>query len=81
MWYSRRVFRRSIIVICVIRFPGDAAGVSDENYGRCVGSFQGFAHGVRGTVYAVDENTMYVRGFCYDGIGPSKCAFRKLRNV
>lgn len=50
---------------------GDA-GVLDENYGRYVGSFKGFAHGVRGTVYAVDENTMYIRGFSYDGIGPSE---------
>lgn len=45
----------------------------DDNYGRYIGEFKGLAHGVRGTVYAVDENTLYIRGFFYDGIGPSEC--------
>lgn len=52
-------------------FAGNA-GTLDDNYGRFIGSLKGLAHGVRGTVYAVDENTLYVRGFYYDGIGPSK---------
>jgi len=52
-------------------FSGDA-GVLDDNYGRYIGYFKGIAHGVRGTVYAVDENTLFVRDFFYDGIGPSK---------
>ncbi|XP_059045492.1 protein Skeletor, isoforms B/C isoform X3 [Achroia grisella] len=29
-----------------------------------------YAHGIRGTVYAVDESTVFVRGFAYDGTGP-----------
>lgn len=52
-------------------FSGDA-GVLDDNYGRYIGNIKGIAHGVRGTVYAVDENTLFVRDFFYDGIGPSK---------
>lgn len=44
----------------------------DDNYGRYIGEFKGLAHGVRGAVYAVDENTLYIRGFFYDGIGPSE---------
>ncbi|KAF0759668.1 protein Skeletor, isoforms B/C, partial [Aphis craccivora] len=46
------------------------AGVLEDNYGRYIGSFKGYAHGVRGTVYAVDENTLFIREFFYDGIGP-----------
>ncbi|CAB3232551.1 unnamed protein product [Arctia plantaginis] len=39
-------------------------------YGRLIGRLTQYAHGIRGTVYAVDENTVYVRGFAYDGTGP-----------
>ncbi|KOB77550.1 Protein Skeletor, isoforms B/C [Operophtera brumata] len=39
-------------------------------YGRPIGRLTQYAHGIRGTVYAVDENTLYVRGFAYDGTGP-----------
>uniref|UniRef100_A0A2A4J7G6 DM13 domain-containing protein n=1 Tax=Heliothis virescens TaxID=7102 RepID=A0A2A4J7G6_HELVI len=39
-------------------------------YGRLIGRLTQYAHGIRGTVYAVDESTVYVRGFAYDGTGP-----------
>ncbi|KAL0861171.1 hypothetical protein ABMA27_009654 [Loxostege sticticalis] len=39
-------------------------------YGRMIGRLTQYAHGIRGTVYAVDENTVFVRGFAYDGTGP-----------
>ncbi|CAK1594768.1 unnamed protein product [Parnassius mnemosyne] len=39
-------------------------------YGRLIGTLTQYAHGIRGTVYAVDENTIFVRGFAYDGTGP-----------
>nr|CAI5861596.1 unnamed protein product [Callosobruchus analis] len=29
-----------------------------------------FAHGIKGTAYAVDESTIFIKGFCYDGTGP-----------
>lgn len=58
-------------IMCINGFSGKA-GVLDDNYGRYIGYFKGIAHGVRGTVYAVDENTLFVRDFFYDGIGPSK---------
>jgi hypothetical protein len=63
--------KKCIHSYCTYHVLGDA-GTLNENYGRYIGSFKGLAHGVRGTVYAVDENTLYVRGFFYDGIGPSK---------
>ncbi|CAG5020852.1 unnamed protein product [Parnassius apollo] len=39
-------------------------------YGRLIGRLTQYAHGIRGTVYAVDENTIFVREFAYDGTGP-----------
>lgn len=39
-------------------------------YGRLIGNFEEFAHGVSGTVYAVDETTIFIKGFKYDGMGP-----------
>ncbi|XP_065222877.1 protein Skeletor, isoforms B/C [Planococcus citri] len=40
-------------------------------YGKRIGDFRAYAHGVRGTVYAVDESTFYVHKFYYDGTGPA----------
>ncbi|CAK1540895.1 unnamed protein product [Leptosia nina] len=39
-------------------------------YGRIIGRLTQYAHGIRGTAYAVDENTVFIRGFAYDGTGP-----------
>ncbi|XP_032523289.2 protein Skeletor, isoforms B/C isoform X3 [Danaus plexippus] len=39
-------------------------------YGRIIGRLTQYAHGIRGTVYAVDESTIFVKGFAYDGTGP-----------
>uniref|UniRef100_A0A1A9ZUP0 DM13 domain-containing protein n=1 Tax=Glossina pallidipes TaxID=7398 RepID=A0A1A9ZUP0_GLOPL len=39
-------------------------------YGRYVGQFTNFAHGIKGSVYAVDESTLFVKSFAYDGTGP-----------
>lgn len=58
-------------------------------YGREIGTFTDFAHGVKvswllttqlnlihwillpqGLVYAVDESTLFVKGFAYDGNAP-----------
>lgn len=41
-------------------------------YGRLLGTLQEYAHGIRGTAYAVDESTIFVKGFSYDGTGPGK---------
>lgn len=42
----------------------------DDYYGRKIGSLQEYAHGIRGTAYAVDESTIFIKGFSYDGTGP-----------
>ncbi|CAG0886547.1 unnamed protein product, partial [Cyprideis torosa] len=44
---------------------------SDEKfYGTKLGSFTNYAHGIGGTVYAVDPDTLFIKGFTYDGTGP-----------
>lgn len=39
-------------------------------YGTKIDSFQVYGHGIKGTVYAVDESTIFIKGFSYDGTGP-----------
>ncbi|XP_054714140.1 protein Skeletor, isoforms B/C-like [Uloborus diversus] len=39
-------------------------------YGRLVGQLKTNAHGVKGTVYAANENTLFIEDFEYDGQGP-----------
>ncbi|XP_077296640.1 protein Skeletor, isoforms B/C [Arctopsyche grandis] len=39
-------------------------------YGRLIGPLADFAHTIKGTVYAVDESTLFIKGFAYDGTGP-----------
>ncbi|XP_029156481.1 protein Skeletor, isoforms B/C isoform X2 [Nylanderia fulva] len=39
-------------------------------YGTLIGPLQVYAHGIKGTVYAVDDGTIFIKGFSYDGTGP-----------
>ncbi|XP_075145632.1 protein Skeletor, isoforms B/C [Haematobia irritans] len=39
-------------------------------YGRFIGDFTNFAHGIKGSIYAVDESTLFIKSFAYDGTGP-----------
>ncbi|XP_064550220.1 protein Skeletor, isoforms B/C isoform X1 [Drosophila montana] len=39
-------------------------------FGRYIGQFTNFAHGIKGAIYAVDESTLFVKSFAYDGTGP-----------
>nr|XP_018906629.1 PREDICTED: protein Skeletor, isoforms B/C-like [Bemisia tabaci] len=48
----------------------DRGGGGGSPYGRLVGQFREYAHGIQGTVYAVDENSLFVEGFSYDGSAP-----------
>ncbi|KAL7307222.1 hypothetical protein TKK_0000944 [Trichogramma kaykai] len=44
----------------------------DSNYyGTRVGSFTSFAHALSGDVYVVDEYTLFVKNFSYDGTAPN----------
>lgn len=42
-------------------------------YGTKIGSFQTYVHDVVGDVFAVDERTIFIKDFSYDGQGPGKC--------
>ena len=37
---------------------------------RKLGSFRNFFHDISGDAYAVDSNTILIKGFTYDGEGP-----------
>ncbi|KAJ6637832.1 Protein Skeletor, isoforms D/E [Pseudolycoriella hygida] len=39
-------------------------------YGRFIGPLKQFGHGIKGDLYAVDESTIFLKGFSYDGTGP-----------
>jgi hypothetical protein len=41
-------------------------------YGKLIGTLQEYAHKIRGTAYAVDESTIFIKGFNYDGTGPGE---------
>jgi hypothetical protein len=41
-----------------------------DYYGKVIGNFNNYAHKVSGKVYAVDEDTIFIKGFSYDGLGP-----------
>ncbi|XP_052745057.1 protein Skeletor, isoforms B/C [Bicyclus anynana] len=57
--------------ILLVLNAGLAASRRPEPYfGRVIGRLTQYAHGIRGTVYAVDESTVFVRGFAYDGTAP-----------
>lgn len=43
-----------------------------EYYGKLIGNFNNYAHKVSGKVFAVDEDTIFIKGFSYDGNGPGK---------
>lgn len=41
-------------------------------YGELIGDLSNLAHGISGTVYAVSDTVLFVKGFSYDGTGPGK---------
>ena len=41
-----------------------------DYFGKVIGNFNNYAHKVSGKVYAVDEDTIFIKGFSYDGLGP-----------
>lgn len=57
-------------VTFVSGYPAPNSG--NQYYGKLIGSLQEYAHKIRGTAYAVDESTIFIKGFNYDGTGPGK---------
>ena len=50
----------------------DDAGIGNPSMpkGNHIGDFKTYQHGVSGRVYAVDEQTLRIENFNYDGKGP-----------
>lgn len=51
-------------------FAGQGVKHPEPYYGRKIGPLVQFAHGIAGIAYAVDESTIFIKGFSYDGTGP-----------
>jgi len=49
--------------------PGHARN-GPNYYGKLIGPLQEYAHGIKGKAYAVDDATIFIKGFYYDGTGP-----------
>ncbi|KAK0183369.1 hypothetical protein PV327_001418 [Microctonus hyperodae] len=60
----------TIVLISTPNFGSCARGKLSNYYGTLIGPLQYYAHGIRGTVYAIDETTIFIKGFYYDGTGP-----------
>jgi hypothetical protein len=53
----------------------------DSPYGTKLGSLKNLQHGVGGDVYAVDERTLLIKNFMYDGQGPDAYFWVRLQLV
>ncbi|XP_071502087.1 protein Skeletor, isoforms B/C-like [Diadema antillarum] len=64
-----------LLTVLILNLYGGAVS-ADEYYGKLIGSFtrrgdrQEEHHNVEGSVYAVDDDTLQIVGFSYDGLGP-----------
>ncbi|XP_046627738.1 protein Skeletor, isoforms B/C [Neodiprion virginianus] len=62
----------SALIFCVFFIPDlGHAKYGPNYYGRLIGPLQEYAHQTRGTVYAVDDTTIFIKDFSYDGTGPA----------
>lgn len=70
----RGTWQNNIIIFCLIAFSlisiAFGARPPEPYYGRYIGQFSNFAHGIKGSIYAVDESTIFIKSFAYDGTGP-----------
>ncbi|KAL5284543.1 hypothetical protein ACFFRR_006683 [Megaselia abdita] len=68
-WKNKR-FVFIIVVLYSILITANGRRPSEPYYGSRIGQLTTFAHGINGTVYAVDETTLFIKNFVYDGTGP-----------
>ncbi|CAK1540880.1 unnamed protein product [Leptosia nina] len=60
-----------MIVSAAILLLLATGGTAGRHFGAQVGALSQLQHGVRGTVYAVDSRTIFLKDFHYDGVGPA----------
>lgn len=66
---------QAIVTCLMFLLATSSSGSAGRNsatpyYGKLIGTLQEYAHKIRGTAYAVDESTIFIKGFNYDGTGP-----------
>jgi len=59
-----------MLILCSALFMAAIATADPINGPKMVGSLSTLAHGVSGDLYAVDESTLMLKNFNYDGAGP-----------
>ena len=59
------------LVVYYTNITGNPA-LAEPYFGKLLGELTTEAHGVRGTVYAGTDQTLYIREFYYDGEGPGR---------
>ncbi|CRL05403.1 CLUMA_CG018002, isoform B [Clunio marinus] len=69
--FIRDFYFIGLLMVSSIKNIGiNARAPPEPYYGRTIGQFTDFAHGIKGMVYAVDESTLFIKDFAYDGTGP-----------
>uniref|UniRef100_A0A182WYF8 DOMON domain-containing protein n=1 Tax=Anopheles quadriannulatus TaxID=34691 RepID=A0A182WYF8_ANOQN len=73
-WSGSRARDTSLLVGLVLvllhTVEVDSRAPKEPYYGREIGHLTNFGHGIKGQVFAVDESTLFVKGFAYDGNAP-----------
>ena len=59
-----------VCVVALVAFHNAAVSMCDQK----VGSFERSRHKVAGTVYVVDQKTLRIKDFFYDGTAPESVA-------
>ncbi|XP_066600483.1 protein Skeletor, isoforms B/C isoform X2 [Prorops nasuta] len=60
-----------VLILGILAAPYFADAKYGSNYyGKVIGNLQTFGHGIKGRAYAVDERTIFIKGFSYDGTAP-----------
>lgn len=72
--YCGSIIQQSVdILLCVLffTFTGFGSAADCSEFGKLLGRFPDRTqHDVAGTIYVINENTIWVRGFSYDGTAP-----------
>jgi hypothetical protein len=68
----RPIRLRGLYIVRLVVAGSAGRNWAAPHYGKLIGPLQEYAHKIRGTAYAVDESTIFIKGFNYDGTGPGK---------
>jgi hypothetical protein len=59
-----------VLVFFALVCASAVSAVGTPYFGKSLGSFKTYNHGVKGDLFAVDSRTILIKGFSYDGQGP-----------